>query len=165
MALLVQVWDLVAQERERQLAKYFRWPNKQRVEFEWRMPGGGRALICSKQFRSQLLERWEPGDVIGPARFYVCEKINEALRGHINTAVLPFHGCDIFMFPDSLISALYVQFALEVSGREHPAITCKGCGIRFNPSHGRQAYHDDACRKLTWWRASSNNPEKQRPVA
>ena len=164
MALLVQIWDFVAKEKRRQLAKYFKWPNKQRVEFEWK-PDGGLTLICSEQVRPQLLARWKPGEVIEPARFYVCDEINNALRGHVNTAILPLHDCDVFMFPDSLLSALYVQFALEVSGRERPAIACKGCGIKFNPTHGRQAYHDEACRKKKWWRESSSHKEKHGSVS
>jgi hypothetical protein len=165
MALLVKIWDFVAQEKKLQLAKYFKWPNKKRVEFEWMAPGGGLALISSEQIRPQLLERWRPGDVLGPACFYVCDEINKALCGHVNTAILPFRDCDIFMNPDSLISALYVQFALEVSGRERPAITCKGCGIKFNPTHGRQAYHDDSCRKKKWWRESLSHKEKHGSIS
>ena len=45
---------------------------------------------------------------------------------------------------------MYVQLAMEVSGKERPAILCAGCGKYFVPLHGRKRYCEPRCRKRKW---------------
>ena len=107
-----------------------------------------------------LLANWAYGDEVEPVRYYVHREINQLMRGHVSPGVLPFRGGDIYFFPDCLLSALYVHFALEVSGRPRPQIACKGCGRYFRPSHGRR-YCNERCRKLTWYHNHSHPREGQ----
>lgn len=100
-----------------------------------------------------LLERWPPGDVVEPARYYICGWVNQKLRGHVSPAVHPFLAGEILWWPDCLLAACYVCFMLELSGRTRQAVLCArpGCGRYFTPEHGRQRYHEDACRKLAYY--------------
>ena len=101
----------------------------------------------------ELLERWKYGDPIEPARYFVHQEVNNRLRGHVSPAVLPFRKGEIFFFPDCLLSSLYTQFMLELSGRNRPAILCArpGCGRYFDPEHGRQRYCDKRCQQLAYY--------------
>ena len=108
-----------------------------------------------------LLAKWRYGDEIEPIRYYVHRTINERMRGHVSPAVLPYRGGDIHFFPDCLLSALYVHFAMEVSGEQRPQIVCKGCGRYFRPNHGHQRYCNDRCRKLTHYHKKSQPKEGQ----
>ena len=102
---------------------------------------------------NELLRRWEDGDPVEPARYYVHREVNKSLRHHVSPSVLPFRKSDIYFFPDCLRSALYTLFMLELSGRERPAILCArpGCGRYFSPVHGRQTYCDKPCQQLAYY--------------
>ena len=102
---------------------------------------------------TELLERWRYGDPVEPARYFVHREVNRRLRGHVSPAVLPFRKGEIRLFPDCLLSSLYTQFLLELSGRSRPAIVCArhGCGRYFEPAHGRQRYCDKRCQQLAYY--------------
>ena len=110
----------------------------------------------------ELLERWEHGDPVEPARYFVHREVNRRLRGHVSPAVLPFRKGEIFFFPDCLLSSLYTQFMLELSGRSRPAILCErpGCGRYFEPTHGRQKYCERRCQQLAYYYRSKDRKEK-----
>ena len=101
----------------------------------------------------ELLERWKHGDPVEPVRYFVHREVNISLRGHVSPAVLPFRKGEIFFFPDCLLSSLYTQFMLELSGRSRPAMLCgrQGCGRYFEPTHGRQKYCDKKCQQLAYY--------------
>ena len=101
----------------------------------------------------ELLERWRHGDPVEPARYFVHREVNNRLRGHVSPAVLPFRKGEIFFFPDCLLSSLYTQFMLELSGRNRPAMLCArpGCGRYFEPAHGRQQYCERQCQQLAYY--------------
>ena len=101
----------------------------------------------------ELLERWNRGDPIEPARYFVHREVNNRLRGHVNPAVLPFREGEIFFFPDCLLTSLYTLFMLEISGRNRPAILCErpNCGRYFKPMHGRQKYCEKQCQQLAYY--------------
>ena len=40
-------------------------------------------------------------------------------------------------------------------------LKCVGCGEDFTPHDGRQKYHDEACRKLTWSRSQSTKERQE----
>ena len=101
----------------------------------------------------ELLGKWERGDPVEPARYYVHREVNKRLRGHVSPSVLPFRTSDIYFFPDCLRSALYTLFMLELSGRQRPAKLCvrPGCGRYFAPAHGRQQYCEKRCQQLAYY--------------
>ena len=101
----------------------------------------------------ELLERWKHGDPVEPVRYFVHREVNISLKGHVSPAVLPFRKGEIFFFPDCLLSSLYTQFMLELSGRSRPAMLCErsSCGRYFEPIHGRQKYCDKRCQQLAYY--------------
>lgn len=99
----------------------------------------------------ELLDRWDRGDPIEPARYFVYREVNKQMEGRVSPAVLPYRRGDIFFFANGLLGAMYAMFAAELSGRLLPPTQCRGCGEYFNPNSRKQKYCEDRCRKLTWY--------------
>ncbi len=102
---------------------------------------------------AELLNRWQFGDPLEPARYYVHREVNKRLKDHVSPAVLPYRKGEIYFFPDCLLSALYTLFMLELSGRQRPPILCarQNCGRYFEPVHGRQRYCETRCQQLAYY--------------
>jgi len=154
ISALVKLWDLIRNEQAGALTKYIHWRTRPRgVWLEW--PSGRKDLIASEVVSEgrELLQHWKDGDLFKPARYFLCDQINERLRGHVSPSILPFRDGEIYMFPDCLRSALYVLFMLEVSWRTYAAIPCAGCGEYFVPEHRSDQKHcSKACRNRKYYR-------------
>jgi hypothetical protein len=117
----VTLWKSILHRQTEVLGKHILWRlDVMGVMFTWEY--GRRSekssWITAKNIAPELLYRWEWGDVIGPAMYYLCKQINDLLRGHINTSLLPFQKNEIYMVPDTLLSALYMLLSMEI--RDHP---------------------------------------------
>ena len=110
----------------------------------------------------ELLERWEYGDSVEPARYYLHREVNHQLKDHVSPAVLPYRKGEIYFFPDCLRGALYTLFMLELSGRQRPAVLCArpGCGRYFEPAHGRQQYCEKRCQQLAYYYRRKENVQR-----
>ncbi len=128
---------------------------RQEEDLAGRIRHCGVTLLAHEENGSDidLLERWKHGDPVEPARYFVHREVNKRLRGHVSPAVLPFRKGEIFFFPDCLLSSIYTQFMLELSGRSRPAMLCErlSCGQYFEPMHGRQRYCDRRCQQLAYY--------------
>jgi hypothetical protein len=157
MKKLIEIWDLVKKRDAGKLGQWVHWDiNPKRVV--WDDEDESQVLGHERLPESfPIREQWQFGDVIEPARYHVCVQASKKLEGHVNAVVHPDLRGDIMLVPDCLLSALYVQFAIEVSGKERPAIVCQGCGRYFMPVHGAQRYCEEECRKRTWWRQKRSN--------
>jgi hypothetical protein len=107
-------------------------------------------VISAPFLHPRLARLWGKSDARGPLAYFVSLKVNERMRGHVSPAVIPLRDGDIRMVPDSLRAALWLHLAFETSGRQRKSLECLGCGEYFPPTHGRQKYHDEACRKRSW---------------
>ena len=54
--------------------------------------------------------------------FVVCHEINDRLEGRVSPVLLPFHGADQVLVPDTLLAAIYWRFSAEVSADSHNPI-------------------------------------------
>jgi hypothetical protein len=170
---LLCIWDLVKLEAAGKLVQLIKWVSNHTVYIEmqrkydepkkeWQVysvslkdglkPGILSAIIANDHFHPELLERWQRGDVVEPAKYYVCREINERLKGHVTPQVLPFVEDKIYLFPDSLLSSLWVMFLLEITGNVKVR-RCDICGkwkeqnlIRHN------FYCSSACRQEAYRR-------------
>ena len=165
MSDLLGFWDLARKRPAGPLGKLVIWRNDP-LGVAVRRRDSQSGLVGMRVLASEtdtstasLLNRWSYGDVVEPAQYYVHLEVNERLRGHVTPAVLPFNKGEILMFPDSLLSAMYTLFALELSGRQRPSIECAGCGVYFPPQHGSQRYCRQSCRKQRWYHQSPRSPK------
>jgi hypothetical protein len=182
--MLVELWDAVLLGQARLLRAYFQWPDANAVRYT--VAVGERGLDASAARNplavgngvrywagwlagtdlgtesTELLAHWQQGDVVGPARHFVCEEVNNAVRGHVQPAVLPFRGAEIRFFPDTLLTAIYIHLMLEISQRPRPALMCarEGCANYFTPRRRDQIYCSDGCKKLAYY--YRHHPRKAR---
>jgi hypothetical protein len=177
IAGLWELWELVQRADGEKLAPYFRWHKEPRrvettyviangqLEAEWSRrarEGSLRLTELPRPFEAKfirladeerppdLLERWSVGDVVEPARYLVHLEVNAALRGHVNMAVLPYRGGKISFFPDSLLTAIYIQFAHHLAGPHGTERECvyAHCRNRFVRTRRDQQYCSKNCREL-----------------
>lgn len=175
MARLLEVWDQVRREDAGGLAKHVVWHDSPRSVMWREAPGLSYHFLAVEPtatrpgLYSGLLEQWRPGEILGPARYYVHDRVNLQMSGNVSPAVLPFRQGDIYLYPRNLLAALYVLFALELSGRTIAARQCKGCGRYFTPTRSNQLYCDaddgGTCRKRAWYHRSPNSPHNRKEKA
>ena len=176
LSRLEHIWDLVRRKDAGKLGKLVKWHVKTssdkrargtRVLWGDSVGGGHWQLIGEEGSLSRPMpEHWRVGDLVDPAYLYLTSQINEKWEGHVTASLLPYRAGDIGLVPDCLLAAMYVQLAMEVSGKERPAILCAGCGKFFTPLHGRQRYCEQRCRKRKWWseHRSSHNDIRSRII-
>lgn len=123
--------------------------------------------------RSGLLDptgqpHWDFGDVAGPAWFYVCEELNESVKGHVNPKLLPFVDEElarVYFVPDCLLSTIYLQMQMTLVRGEvdHDAKQCErdGCTNFFPPARN-QRYCSPTCQR---WGRSQVNRQHRRTLA
>lgn len=173
LAFLINLWDLVRNEDAHTLTKYVTWretPMGRQPEYTahlnielpaWARNGLARwpktipiAATPSKReknlplsFRS--LWGWpnDRGAIIEPVRSAICDFVNARLRGQVHIEVVPWAKGDLALIPDSLLSALYTLFALEIAGRGRPLQLCRVCNDSFIPRRKGHAYCSELCRK------------------
>jgi hypothetical protein len=111
--------------------------------------------------RGRLARGFRTGDVVEPARYFISREINERLRGHVDFTLWPFAGGPIRYVPDSLLAAIYVQFALEVSGRLGTQRECQHCHNPFFPNRRDQRFCSKQCRELAaYYRRRAQEEER-----
>ena len=140
--------------RGRSLLSFYEEVLQERSQSNSASPWGFRILAHEENTSDiDLLERWEHGDSVEPASYYLHREVNGRLKNHVSPAVLPYRKGEIYFFPDCLRSALYTLLMLELSGRQRPAKLCArpGCGSYFDPAHGRQQYCEKRCQQLAYY--------------
>lgn len=121
------------------------------------LQGRFRVLTEASNDPWNLLTKWPTSDVFEPMRYYVAHSVNEALRGGISRAVLPYVDYAVRYFPDSLLSAAYVLLQDHIAGgtaveRQCLAPFCPNGG-RFIPKRRDQRYCDSLCRNRAYYHA------------
>ncbi len=102
-----------------------------------------------------LINYWETsnkvGDVVEPARFFLFNEINAQLRGHVSPTLITDSKRDIYMYPDCLLSALYVLFALDVAKGNRKNVICRACGeVIPDAKTVRRGFCNQACKQRVY---------------
>jgi hypothetical protein len=132
---LVTLWD------ERKRAPNFVERRDRRVTI--RHSAWQRGERITRVFDRDTLAQLEDAEKV--VSYIVQERVNSAMRGHVSPVVFPLHSSDIGIVPDCLLSAAYLSFALEISGRQ-PARICPVGHHWFTPAEPRQKYCSDRHR-------------------
>jgi hypothetical protein len=110
--------------------------------------------------------RWSAGEVIGPAHFYVCEELNRAVKGHVNTKLMPFAPSELFrlyVVPDCLLATIYLQLQLIMARGlvdwRWKKCEADGC-LKFFPKNGHQLYCSSPCRD--WGRKQAQRTYREK---
>jgi len=90
---------------------------------------------------------FDPDDPLGPARAYLTQEVNRRLRGHVHLTLGSFQDSPIRFFPDSLLAAIYLRFALELAGRSARERECEFCHMPFPVGRRDQRFCSKSCRE------------------
>lgn len=177
---LLHFWDLVQEGAEKRLARFVVW-RPQSAVLRWKDTPSGPAPAPNRErspndtrqedllpqpYRAQLLGLWGSSKVIEPVRYYIHGRVNEGLKG-VAPRILPYVSPPhrITFFPNSLLSAAYVLFALELAGETETALCkndkCPKPGRRFTQQTRRQDFCSDYCRKAKWERDNASRNRKE----
>ena len=184
MRRLLEIWDHAKNENVGELASRARWAIQTEGQdrpsriIKWIEPSSGRDLYENPDaiipyLGNEMLgfegsstkpmpSGWREGDVLEPAKAYVSINVNKKLAGHVDPRLDPFGEPDILLWPDCLLSAMYVQFGHEISGQTRPKIECRGCGRYFSPKHGSQHYCEPQCSQRKYWHEKGSERARDR---
>lgn len=86
------------------------------------------------------------------ARLHLHRRVNKALEGVVNAAVLPYLDGEIRFFPASLLATLYMRFARELGGRRGSQRECEHCGRVFEARRRDQRFCNRNCQEASAYR-------------
>lgn len=158
MRQMVELWDLAAQGNERGLARLIAWSD---TGVAYRPSGKGAGKRHPSEVpivpnHPDLLGQFPRGDLVLPALYHIQETVNKHIEGRISPRLLwgkDHSRLGIYLVPDSLIGALWLQFARAIDG-EKQYRRCLACGAWFelSPDTARtnRRYCNDACRSKAY---------------
>lgn len=130
------------------------WRNRDTtVGYHAELPEGGFRtwVLAHPGYHEDLLEAFKPGDVLGPARYYVHMELTERLRRRVNLVVgftgASGHDTQMRYSPSDLVTAMYVHFALDVAGARGEERICAACNHPFLPRRRDQRFCGKLCRE------------------
>jgi hypothetical protein len=136
MKAAVTLWEAIKAEDTSLLARCIRWRSRDHITYdwppssEWITPWSTHATIASPGVNPHLLERFQRGDVLKPARFYLQEVVNRSLRELVTAQLLwtapDRNEMDLLIVPNTLIGCLWLQLADAIAGIRKFRL-CEGC--------------------------------------
>jgi hypothetical protein len=147
MCIAVDLWTMLRQAEngsDQELRRYVKWQGADRVLYEKSEdePKNYRttAVIASPQVRPEVLRRFSPGSVVGPAQYYLQRLINHSLRSAVSPSLLwslprrrsaearpAPRTLGLYFVPESLLGYMWLQLAEAVTARTRFR-RCKVCG-------------------------------------
>jgi hypothetical protein len=171
---LIALWDLIQKGDEEGLAPHIQWrsgqPEGPAVVFV-KSPGAdidgadpldddpAEWLVASGVSRQELLESFQPGDVVQPAKAYFQQRLDDLLF-HVADPVKvgmswdPVRGQPVIAYQcPTLMSAVWLQFATVVS-ENLTFVRCRECDNWFevapNAARASRRFCSDGCRSKAY---------------
>lgn len=154
MKAAVTLWRAIEGEDSSVLAGCIRWRSRDHVTYDWpssselNTPWSTHATIAAPEINSHLLERFQYGDVLKPARLYLQEVVNRSLAKLVAPQLLwkapDRNEMGLYMVPNNLIGCLWLQLADAIAGfqkfrlcenescRKPMLVAAEGSGYRTN---------------------------------
>jgi hypothetical protein len=115
--------------------------------------------IASQEFRPDWLRQFVPGDVLGPALFFVLDQVNQRLAELTRPRLVHDPQTphpQLVIVPRTLLGVLWLQFAQAIASNT-TFRDCKVCGRAFDvssPGHRTtRIYCSDACKNQAYLQA------------
>ena len=136
MKAAVTLWEAIKAEDSSVLASCIRWRSRDHITYdwppssEWTTPWSTHATIASPRINSHLLGRFERGDVVKPARYYLQEVVNKSLAELVAAQLLwkapDRNEMGLYIVPSTLIGCLWLQLGDAIAGFQKFRL-CEGC--------------------------------------
>jgi len=156
LASCLKLWDMVVSE-DKELKDIVLW---HRDGIVLRLEEGDVQLV--RRSNMNLLTRWNKGDTKGPALYYLSlvsnKRLANALTPGISASDEPNEVC---VYPDSLLSAIWFMFVLEVSGNIR-LVKCDVCGDYFSSQDPRAQFCSTRCRMRNYRKSAARKSKRRR---
>ena len=168
MRRAVKLWRMLIPKPDRErLAQVIRWGQEKETSNYTAVSyfiDGSSDTIASINFAPDLFERFEPGDVVRPARHYLQRIVNVKLSTHISPQLLwekedgsRGRNLGLYFCPQNLLAAIWLQFALAIENGEK-VIRCGYCGMPFLIGVGAKRRDSQYCKTSHRQMALRNRP-------
>jgi hypothetical protein len=154
----VQLWTMVGEGDVRGLAQFIEWRSFG-VQYNTGKPGFGSGWVATTK-EPELIERFQKGDLVGPAWYRLQRLINEHMAENVSPRLLwdgAYSRLGLHYVPHNLISALWLQLARAVDGERvfHRCDECRNLFEVQSPEGARadKKYCGAACRARAWRKA------------
>jgi len=140
MRAMVAIWDAATSSKIDELSNYAHWSGD-RVFYKGHEFGLG-GLIASPN-SPELLARFTHGDLVGPAMYVLQRAVNQMLDQGVAPQMLPNASGQLVirLIPNSLIGALWLQFARAAEGNKAYR-QCQNCKDWIEVGGNRTARSD-----------------------
>ena len=108
-----------------------------------------------------LLTRWTRGDVRGPALYYLSLELNKRLANSLTPRITEFKKQEVYFYPDTLLSAIWLMFLLEINGCTR-LLRCCVCGDYFNALDPRARFCSTRCRMRNYRKSTARKSKRRR---
>ena len=139
LATCLKLWDLVSTD-DKELRDIVLW---HRDGITLRLDESDIHVVGRRNMN--LLTRWQRGDLKGPALYYISLETDRRLFNALTPRVLDLDDRQIYFLLDSLLSAIWLTFLMEISGGTRP-LQCRICGEYFNSHDPRARFCSTRCR-------------------
>jgi len=141
----VQLWAALSSATPQdKLRNFIEWRDEGSVIY--RHSGEAWELIATKFHHPELLPRLQYPDLLQPAWYQLQNLVNQQLEKLASCPQLLWERTKLLLFirPQSLIAAMWLQFALAIDG-ERQYRRCEGCGRWFEIGGGRMRTDSQTC--------------------
>ena len=155
MASHLKLWDLVV-SKDKEIKDVVLW---HRDGIVIRLEDSEVHLV--RRSNMNLLTRWEKGDTRGPALYYLSMESNKRLANSLTPRIEASPEHDIYIYPDTLLSAIWLMFFLEISGNIR-LVRCDICGDYFSSYDRRAQFCSAKCRMRNYRKSISTKLRRRK---
>lgn len=110
-----------------------------------------------------LLAKWTKGDTKGPALYYLSLELDKRLANALTPRISASQEHDIYFYPDTLLSAIWLMFLLETSSATR-ILLCDICGNYFNTRYPRAQFCSTRCRMRNYRKRNAQKLKRRKRV-
>jgi hypothetical protein len=122
---------------------------------------GARDIHLVSRANMNLLSTWANGDPIGPALYYISLEMEKRLVNALTPKISASGEREIYIHPDTLLSAIWLMFLLEISGKSR-LLRCNICGDFFNTQDPRAQFCSTRCRMRNYRNRKSKELDRRK---
>ncbi|MFC1628424.1 hypothetical protein ACFL3H_04865 [Gemmatimonadota bacterium] len=165
MKRAVELWDMLRESEEDELSRYIVWDGEDELPYYDSHPDSidsetpregnmAHRITLHGKTRRRNWQYFQTGDLIQPAWNQLSKEINRGIEDRVLPALLwdsSYSRMILMLEPNSLIGAMWLQFAHAVSGEQEyrRCLTCDKW-IAINSQQSRMKYCSGKCRQKSY---------------
>jgi hypothetical protein len=157
LASCLKLWDTISSGDEK-IKDYLLW---HRDGITIRLGNGDVQLV--NRANMNLLDKWDRGDTTGPALYFLSLEMDRRLANALTPKISVSGEREIYFYPNTLLSAIWLMFLLEISGNMR-LLQCEICGDYFNTNDPRTQFCSTRCRMRNYRKRKSQKSMRRKTL-